>query len=830
MHREGRLVGIARDPRKGSILHISWMLHNLCNQHCSYCPSFNHEGSHGWPRYEEAVAFLDRVFAHYKKDVYHVSFTGGEPTLWPDLPRLCSYLKARGCEIGITSNGAGTLGFWREAAGRLDTISLSYHPEYARNAHFLEVVRLAAERADAGVRLMMPPRRELWDRCLAFAEELKAASFSSYVFVEHVPLQEELGRRSALLDYEPWQREHFAKTPFFHVGPVPPPGGAAGPFLSDVWDVDAQYADGSRKPLVLSEFLAPEATDFFGWECRAGLDQLFIAHDGKVYRAGCAEGGSLGGFNDPGLALPVRPILCGRHTCPCGTDIMTPKRDPRPGPFRLRHLASPAYLAPRLKEIRSAGDVLERVKNLGVYARGLLERTYDGLRGRWRRRRERAWDAANRLLQPPETPFRLRKLLNPVFVARRLREIKSSGDLLERLRGVARYSGERLDRAFFERTGRTLPGVSELKKGAAHRFNSLLSVPQDALLDARLRQAAGRFSRRAGERRSRAAEVVRNPVSPIERHPPCRIHLSWNIHVACNYDCAYCWFHGHWEEFKAGNRYLQAAEWARHWERLNDRYGPVKVDIAGGEPFTYPGFLEILESVGRRNVVLVSTNLSWGVERFIDRVDSARVEIAASFHPMYARAEAILEKILRLRKAGFHANVSLVAYPEYLHLLLEHADVFLSRGVSIDIQPFRGTWKGRIYPDAYTPTARALLERLMSGRHADEHYPEFPKERRENRLETSPLAIEYQLGRKPTRGIPCNAGALYGRLQADGAVTRCAQGGYVGSFFDENFRMGEDAEPCPFKFCDCLNEVVHIEGGPRGPSPQARARPAPPRA
>lgn len=825
MHREGRLVGIARDPRKGSILHISWMLHTLCNQHCSYCPPFNHDGSHGWPRYDEAVAFLDRVFAHYKKDVYHVSFTGGEPTLWPDLPKLCAYLKAKGCEVGITSNGAGTLAFWEAAAGGIDTISLSYHPEYARNAHFLEVVRLAARGADAGVRLMMPPQKDLWDRCVAFGEELKAAEFASYVFVEHVPLQLELGRRSDLLAYEAWQNEFFEKKPFFHVGPVPPPGGAVGPFLSDVWDVNAHFEDGTKRPVVPSDFNTPAKTDFFGWECRAGLDQLFIAHDGKVYRAGCSEGGSLGRFNEPSLRLPVAPIVCARHACPCGTDNMTPKWDRRPGPFRLGRLANPAYLSPRLREIRSAGDFLARVLNLGVYLRGRAAAAFHDARGRWNRTVERTREDSARALAPRETPFRLRKLLNPLFVARRLREIESFADLRERLRGIGRYAFETLDRSYFARTGRTLPGAADLKKKAAHRFHSLLSAPQDALLDARLRLAESRFARRG----PRGGDVVPNPVSPIERNPPCKVSLSWNIHVACNYDCAYCWFHGHWDEFKAGNRYIQAAEWARHWERMNARYGPVKLDIAGGEPFTYPGFLEILDAVGKKNVVLISTNLSWGVERFIERIDPARVEIAASFHPQYAEAEAVLEKILRLRRAGFHANVSLVAYPEYLDRLLEHADVFLSRGVSIDIQPFRGTWKGRAYPDAYTSAAKALLERLMSGKHILDSYPDFPKEVRANRIETSPLAIEYQLGRKSTRGVPCNAGVLYGRLQADGAVTRCAQGGYVGNFFDENFRMGEEAEPCPFQHCDCLNEVVHIEGGPRGPAPSARSRPAPSR-
>lgn len=819
MHWAPRLVGIERDPRKGSILHISWMLHNLCNQHCSYCPPFNHDGSHGWPKYEEVVAFLERVFAHYKKDLYHVSFTGGEPTLWPDLPKLCAYLKERKCEIGMTSNAAGTLAFWLSAAGFFNTLSLSYHPEYARNPHFLEVIRIASLHGDVGVRLMMPSRKELWDRCIAFSEEVRKQTYGSYVFVEFVPLQKELGFQSELMSYEPWQTEFIAKTPFFHVGPIPPPEGTPGQISTNVWFVESVFEDGGKKPLVLSDFLTPDKTNFNGWECRAGLDQIFVAHDGDVFRAGCAEGGALGHFADPNLALPVDPILCGRYTCPCGTDIMTPKRDKRPPVFQFRYLASPDYLASRFRQIRSLGDFLVRVGNLFLYARKQAALAYHSMKNRFLRGTEESRAFLSRLVDPPETKFQLRKLLNPFFVARRLRRLRSFDDLRERSRDVLRYAGIVAEKRVFELTGRSLPGLKALKKSAVHRYHTALSVPQDALLDAGLRRAAARFARRARV----AAEIVPNPVSPIERNPPCRIQLSWNIHVACNYDCTYCWFHDHWDEFKAGNRYLPAADWKRHWERLNARYGPVKVDIAGGEPFTYPGFLDILETVGKANVVQISTNLSWGVERFIERIDPARVEISASFHPMYAKGEAILEKILRLRRGGFHANVSLVAYPEYLDRLLDVADLFLSRGVALDVQPFRGTWKGRTYPDAYTPEAKALLERLMNGSIITEHYPDFPSEVRANRVESSPLAIEYQLGRKSTRGIRCNAGVLYGRLQADGAVTRCAQGGYVGNFFDENFSMGADAEPCPFKFCDCLNEVVHIEGAPRGPAPAVSA-------
>jgi MoaA/NifB/PqqE/SkfB family radical SAM enzyme len=799
-----KLVGIANAPRQASILHISWMLHNLCNQHCSYCPPFNHEGTHGWPKYDDAAGFLDRVFAHYTHEFRHVSFTGGEPTLWPELPKLCAYLKERRCEVGITSNGANTLEFWRAYSDYFNTIALSYHPEYARNAHFLAVVPIAAERADVGVRLMMPPQKALWDRGLAFAEAIKTATVASKVFVEFVPLQLELGRESRLLDYEPWQKEFFSKTPSFHVFPAGQD--TRSPIKPDVnvWDVEVVYDDGEREKLFLSDFASPEKTNFSGWECRVGLDQLFIGHDGSVFRAGCSQGGSLGRFTDPALAFPVRPIVCGRDTCPCGTDIMTTKWDKRPPPFRLSALLSPAYLAGRLREIRSPREFLGRVFNVFRYVYGRVEWAYYQLEARLESVYYRLHGVVHYLdcrleaaCQELKGESRLRAVKFREFLFRR-REFYGLGNL----------------------PGRAEASFADLKAvcRSALLNSAPLRVPEDLVIDARLRASRLLHAWRA-RRPASVADMVPNPASPMETHPPCRIHLSWNIHIECNYDCSYCWFHDHWQEFKAGNRYLPAADWKRHWERFNARYGPAKVDIAGGEPFTYPGFLDILETVGKNNVVLISTNLSWGVERFIARIDPSRVQISASFHPAYVDPRVFLDKIVRLRRAGFHASASLVAYPTYLHRLLEVVDLFARRGVHLDVQPFRGLWKGRVYPDSYTPAVKSLMERLMSGRHVRESYPGYPEETLTNRFDTSPLAIEYQLGRKSTLGVRCNAGVLYGRLQSDGAVTRCAQGGFVGDFFDEGFRMGETAEPCPFRFCDCINEVVHIEGAPRGPAP-----------
>jgi len=357
--------------------------------------------------------------------------------------------------------------------------------------------------------------------------------------------------------------------------------------------------------------------------------------------------------------------------------------------------------------------------------------------------------------------FRLSFLCDPHFVWQRLKAVRSWREGRRRVQDVLRLLRWRL---------------------------------QDRVFDLRLRAAPAGSTKRV--------KPAPLPPCPSESLPRPHVHLSWNIHIACNYDCPYCWFHGHWHEFgKAANLVLAPDAWQRHWERFNARCGPAHIDIAGGEPFTYPGFLDILERVCKNNTCDVTTNLSLPVEPFLARMDPARVALSASFHPESAGdPQAFIEKLLRLRQAGFRAEAFVVAWPPTLLRMQELVGRFREHGIALNVQPFRGEWRGRAYPRGYTAAARALLERLIQGGLQDQPA-----------TEDAQRVLTYQLAEKPTSGRLCNAGVLYGRIQANGDVTRCAQGGrLIGSFLSEDFRLCEKAEPCPFPNCPCINEMSYI--------------------
>lgn len=405
-----------------------------------------------------------------------------------------------------------------------------------------------------------------------------------------------------------------------------------------------------------------------------------------------------------------------------------------------------------------------------------------------------------------EPNFRLRFFFAPGYLAARLHEIRSVRDFTSRFFNIFIYIAKHA-----------------LLKPAKAVVWALLVKPSwvimDAVSDATLSTTIDKFQPR------RIPRPVKNPPSKDTVGIHKCVRLSWNIQIACNHDCPYCWFHGKWQEYQGKAVILSAKEWSTHWSRFNDRYGPAHIDIAGGEPFTYPGFIDILAMLSMRNTILAITNFAWDPSKVIGRIDPAKVDFSCSFHPEFAPSpEVFADKVARLREAGFYANVSIVAYPPYLKRLAEWSDAFFSRGIYLTVLPFRGWWKGRYYPTAYTATGRRGLDWFMNGEFL-RFYPEevvcaaFPARISECKtLIRGRIAKEYQLNLKQTKETLCNSGKLYGRLQFDGNMLRCSQGGHVGNFLSEDFRMHDDAKPCPHSNCECINEVIYLQGCQFGPN------------
>ncbi len=321
-------IAIKPSEKMGNMIHISWMLHNQCNKRCSYCREFNWNGDSGWLKYDQIITFVDKVINHSQKDLYHFSFTGGEPVLWPQFDQLCHYLKNKGCEIGLTTNGSKSISYWENISDTLNWTCISFHPESSNEDHIFNVVKVLANKSRVSVRLMMHKEKEFWDKSVAFGEKLKMADDCSFIFVEYVPLQNDFGLHSRPMVYENWQREFLEKENHFTVLPTKD---VINTHRRDVWDYTTYFNDGTSEFCRPNDLVANNQVNFKNWICHIGLDLLFINHRGEILKGACKQGGNIGHIFDPNLKLPTKPQTCGVNFCPCATDILIKKH--RPGYF-----------------------------------------------------------------------------------------------------------------------------------------------------------------------------------------------------------------------------------------------------------------------------------------------------------------------------------------------------------------------------------------------------------------------------------------------------------------------------------------------------------------
>lgn len=312
--------------KRSPYIHLSWMIHGQCNYRCSYCHKNNWGGSSRRLEFDHAISFLERFLEHYKDRRIVVSFSGGEPTLWPHFAELVQWLHLRGISMGLTSNGSRGLSYFKKLAPLLSWLNLSYHPEFSNDQRFLETVIGASFFCDVRVRLMMPVERRLWDRSISFGEKLKSSlGYGSLTTIEYAPISEEFsGLHARPSAYETDQKARFEDPTFvtgldrkFKESPSIEnvDGGVIGP-PKDIFRLD------------VNALLALGQTNFMGWKCEVGLEQIFVDSEGNILRAGCRVGGIIGHITDRKISFPRKAVLCPKTYCYCGTDVVATKFSP----------------------------------------------------------------------------------------------------------------------------------------------------------------------------------------------------------------------------------------------------------------------------------------------------------------------------------------------------------------------------------------------------------------------------------------------------------------------------------------------------------------------
>jgi len=287
------------DPNKANWYLISWTLGNKCNYRCTYCPSFLHDGSAGWPEWDSVCNFVEKFNIDGKEICYRIS--GGEPTYWKHFPQLAELIKARGHIFSYLTNGSQTVEYYQKLAPFTDGMILTWHPQYADVDHFTNILQNV--NCLKGVNIMLTP--ENFDQMIDIADTLYNASDSVAIWPKLV-----LDKADGSFTNEPAkfsdQQQQILKQ---------------WPYLRNLKDQKLHRGkmilDGNE--ISANDLIITGKNNHQGWKCWGGVDGMAIDQHGDIYRTDCAYGGTIGNLSN--YELPTAPIICGKTKCTCLSDV-----------------------------------------------------------------------------------------------------------------------------------------------------------------------------------------------------------------------------------------------------------------------------------------------------------------------------------------------------------------------------------------------------------------------------------------------------------------------------------------------------------------------------
>ena len=314
-------------PRKYKT--VEWKIHNVCNFDCSFCGDENKTGTERWHTIDKYKAVSKKLMVQAEKENKFIWFqiTGGEPTLYPKLPELLSFIRENGHKVAMISNGSRTLRWWKELAEMnvLDILFLTHHTEQDKDEqHTIDVANIFHDTAtDVRIQVTAPialleegnRRHQLFLENTGAISSLKAifyytnGSFSPREIAQYTPEQTKL-----LLENisRPGKLRSTKKMAFM------PMNSQYGTKMS------VEYEDGSSNTLSVYELVEHKMNNYNGWKCSIGRDLITIQHE-LIYRGVCRVGGIIGNINDEDFGFVNDDVTCTARWCTCLMDLQEPR-------------------------------------------------------------------------------------------------------------------------------------------------------------------------------------------------------------------------------------------------------------------------------------------------------------------------------------------------------------------------------------------------------------------------------------------------------------------------------------------------------------------------
>ncbi len=298
---------------------VEWMIGNTCNFDCSFCHADFKSGNKRFLSYDTYKQVIDKTINESVGKKVWYKITGGEPTLYPKLIDLLTYIKSTGNFTYIITNGSRTMRYWQElkAANCVDIIAFTYHPEQTSNLReMVDVINLFRDAPTfTSVNITCVP--EFFDDAMIAFETFKR---ECSVNANLQQVNDDLGMDK----YTEEQQQILLNNSFvkanLHLKTMPK---IPKEYSYHSGEIKYTYNDGTEKTDQAINFIKRKEDDFYGYDCFAGTTNIRIDHE-TIQRAVCGLGERWSIYDSQVFAK--NPLTCTQKSCVCTLDIILPKR------------------------------------------------------------------------------------------------------------------------------------------------------------------------------------------------------------------------------------------------------------------------------------------------------------------------------------------------------------------------------------------------------------------------------------------------------------------------------------------------------------------------
>jgi molybdenum cofactor biosynthesis enzyme MoaA len=334
-----------------NVLQVLWMHTRRCNYDCSYCSPHYHDFISPFPDSEKVKRFFQKINSEallMSKTIKWI-ITGGEPFVDPNflslLLELHNYSTTK--QINVTTNGSASLDNYVPSLKYIDGLTISLHLERQDKEinKTVEKIIFLSKNTDRfiNVNLMfLPGKLEKIKNII----EIFESNNVKYVLRKLHPRENDLVD-DALLPNIPNKKYGVPKS--FDEQIIAKQAYMTADDEKTTKDFDKQYSKKELEYLDLhtkiptwnnigvwtdqesyyetntDNILIKNAHNFNEWTCFAGVDMLYIDHDGHIYRGRCCNGGIIGNIETSDKFFLTTPTICEKNWCGCNTDMSVRK-------------------------------------------------------------------------------------------------------------------------------------------------------------------------------------------------------------------------------------------------------------------------------------------------------------------------------------------------------------------------------------------------------------------------------------------------------------------------------------------------------------------------